>query len=187
MSVEARFLELGIELPEPPAAAGLYAPCVQSGNLLFVSGQIPTVEGKIAARGKLGAGIGVEQGAELARICTLNALAIVRAHLGSLDDVRGVIRVGAFVASAPNFTDQPEVANGASQLLIDVFGEPGKHARAAVGMAELPRGVPVEVEFVFEVDAEPEIATEVMVVKTRVTKKGKAKKAKNKKGRKGKK
>jgi enamine deaminase RidA (YjgF/YER057c/UK114 family) len=151
MSAEARIIELGLAIPPAPAAAGLYVPCVESGNLLFVSGQFPTVDGKPAARGKLGAGIGVEQGADLARICTLNALAIVRGHLGTLDRVSRVVRVGAFVASAPNFTEQPEVANGASQLLIDIFGEPGKHARAAVGMAELPRGVPVEVEFVFEV------------------------------------
>jgi len=152
MSAEARLKLLGIELPAPPQAAGLYAPCVQVGDLLVISGQIPTVEGKPAARGRLGAGIGVEQGAELARICTLNALAIVRAHLGSLDRVRRVVRVGAFVASAPGFSDQPEVANGASQLLIDLFGDAGRHARAAVGVAELPRGVPVEVEYLFEVE-----------------------------------
>lgn len=152
MSAESRLKLLDIEFPAPPQAAGLYAPCVQVGNLIVVSGQIPTVDGKPAARGRLGAGIGVEEGAGLARICTLNALAIVRAHLGSLDRVRRVVRVGAFVASAPGFSDQPEVANGASQLLIDLFGEAGRHARAAVGVAELPRGVPVEVEYLFEIE-----------------------------------
>lgn len=154
MSADARLLELGIQLPPPPATAGLYSPCVQTGTLLFVSGQIPMVDGKPAARGKLGAGISTEQGAALARICALNALSAVRAHLGSLDRIARVVRVGAFVASAPNFGDQPEVANGASQVLIDLFGEAGRHARAAVGTAELPRGVPVEVEFVFELEPE---------------------------------
>jgi enamine deaminase RidA (YjgF/YER057c/UK114 family) len=156
MSAETRLADLGITLPEPPAAAGLYAPCVQSGNLVFLSGQIPLVDGKVAAVGKLGAGVSVETGQELARTCAINALAIVRGHLGSLDRVVRVVRVGAFVASAPHFIQQPEVANGASQLLIDVFGDAGRHARAAVGTAELPRGVPVEVEFVFEVSGTAE-------------------------------
>lgn len=151
MNADARLKELGIELPPAPAAAGLYAPCVQSGSLLFVSGQIPLVEGKPAALGKLGEGVSIEQGQELARICTLNGLAIVRGHLGSLDRVVRAVRVGGFVASAAGFTAQPLVVNGASQLLIDIFGEAGRHARAAVGVAELPLGVPVEVEFLFEV------------------------------------
>jgi enamine deaminase RidA (YjgF/YER057c/UK114 family) len=151
MSAEARLAELGITLPEPARAAGLYSPCVQSGALLFVSGQIPAVEGQLRARGHLGAGIDVEQGAALARTCALNGLAAVRGYLGSLDRVARVVKVNGYVASAPNFTDQPLVVNGASQLLIDVFGEAGRHARAAVGVAELPLGAPVEVEFVFEV------------------------------------
>ena len=152
MNTEARLKELEIELPAAPAAAGLYAPCVQSGNLLYVSGQIPTANGNVLARGKLGAGVTVDQAAQLARQCALNALAIVRSHLGSLDRVTQVVRVGGFVASAPGFTQQPQVINGASQLLIDVFGEAGRHARVAVGVAELPLGVPVEVEFLFEVN-----------------------------------
>lgn len=151
MSAEAKLRELGIELPSPPAAAGLYAPCVQSGSLLFVSGQVPVVEGKPAGTGKLGADVTVEQAQALARVCALNGLAIVKAHLGSLDRVVRAVRVGGFVASAAGFTAQPQVVNGASQLLIDVFGEAGRHARAAVGVAELPLGVPVEVEFLFEV------------------------------------
>jgi len=151
MSAEARLQQLGITLPEPPAAAGLYSPVVQTGQLLFVSGQVPVVGGKLAAQGKCGAEISVEQGQELARICTVNALAAVRQHLGTLDRVSRVVRVGGFVASAPGFTMQPRVVDGASQLLIDVFGDAGRHARAAVGVAELPLGVPVEVEFLFEV------------------------------------
>jgi enamine deaminase RidA (YjgF/YER057c/UK114 family) len=151
MSAEARLTELGIELPPAPAPAGLYAPAVRTGNLLFISGQVPLRDGQPMARGKCGAGHTAETAAPLARQCALQALAIVRAELGSLDRVTRVVRVGGFVASAPGFTQQPQVINGASQLLIDVFGDAGKHARAAVGMAELPLGVPVEVEFLFEV------------------------------------
>lgn len=151
MSAEAKLKELGIELPPPPASAGLYSPCVQTGNLLFIAGQIPQRDGKPAAIGKCGAEISVEEGAELAALCAMNALSIVRQHLGSLDRVVQAVRVGGFVASAPGFVQHPQVINGASRLLLDVFGEKGKHARAAVGMAELPLGVPVEVEFLFEV------------------------------------
>jgi enamine deaminase RidA (YjgF/YER057c/UK114 family) len=150
MSAEARLQELGIVLPPPPAAAGLYASVVQTGSLLFVAGQVPVAGGKVVRTGKCGAEVSIEDGQELARICTLNALAAVRQHLGSLDRVTQVVRVGGFVASASGFTDQPKVVNGASQLLIDIFGDAGRHARAAVGVAELPLGVPVEVEFLFE-------------------------------------
>jgi enamine deaminase RidA (YjgF/YER057c/UK114 family) len=118
--------------------------------MLYVSGQLPTKDGLVPT-GRLGDGVTVDEAAPYARQCAINALAIVRGELGSLDAVKRVVRVGGFVASAPGFHDQPAVVNGASQLLIDVFGEAGKHARAAVGVAELPRGVPVEVEFLFEV------------------------------------
>jgi len=151
VSYEAKLAELGIELPPVPAAAGLYAPCVRSGNLVFVSGQIPTTDGAPMLTGKLGAGVTIEQAAPLARQCALQALAIVRGELGSLDNVKRVVRVGGFVASAEGFTQHPQVVNGASQVLLDVFGEAGRHARIAVGLAELPFGVPVEVEFLFEV------------------------------------
>jgi enamine deaminase RidA (YjgF/YER057c/UK114 family) len=151
VSFEAKLESLGIELPPVPTAAGLYAPCVRSGNQLFVSGQVPTRDGAPMRRGKLGQGVTVDEAATLARQCALQALAIVRAEIGSLDNVRRVIRVGGFVASADGFTDHPKVINGASQLLIDVFGDAGRHARIAVGLAELPFGVPVEVEFLFEV------------------------------------
>jgi enamine deaminase RidA (YjgF/YER057c/UK114 family) len=150
VSHEARLKELGIELPPVPAAAGLYAPCVRTGNLLFVSGQIPTKDGRPALLGKLGREVSVEQAIPLARQCALQALAIVRAETGSLDAISRVVRVGGFVASAEGFTDHPKVVNGASQLLIDIFGDAGRHARIAVGLAELPMGVPVEVEFLFE-------------------------------------
>lgn len=153
MSAETRLRELGIELPPAATAgAGLYVPAVRTGNLLFVSGQVPLRDGKPMATGKLGAGVDIDQGAQLARQCAIQALGIVRAELGSLDRVKRCVRVGGFVASAEGFTDHPRVVNGASQLLIDVFGDAGRHARVAVGLAELPLGVPVEVEFLFEVE-----------------------------------
>ena len=151
MSAEERLRELGIALPVPPTPAGLYAPAVESGNLLFVSGQLPTREGKVLRQGKCGRDVTAEEGADLARQCALNALGIVSEHLGSLDSVVRVVRVAGYVASAEGFTDHPKVVNGASQLLLDIFGEAGRHARIAIGVAELPLGVPVEVEFVFEV------------------------------------
>ncbi len=152
MSAEGRIKELGLSLPPASPPGGLYAPCVRSGNQLFVSGQVPrNVEGTgVAMQGKLGANVTVEQGAELARTCALQALGIVRQELGSLDRVARVLRVGGYVASAEGFTAHPQVVNGASQLLIDVFGDAGRHARIAIGVAELPSGVPVEVEFLFE-------------------------------------
>ncbi len=150
MSIGDRLKELGVTVPAPlpPAAGGLYAPCVQTGSLLFVSGQIPRAAD---ARGKLGESVTVEQGQALARECALNALGIVQAHLGSLDRIVQAVRVAGYVASAEGFTDHPRVINGASQLLIDVLGEKGRSARIAIGVAELPLGVPVEVEFLFEV------------------------------------
>jgi len=151
VSFEAQLKEFGYELPAVPAAAGLYAPCVRTGNLVFVSGQVPMKDGKPALTGKLGRDVSIEDAAALARQCALQALAIVRAEVGSLDKLKRVVRVGGFVASAEGFTDHPKVVNGASQVLIDVFGEAGRHARIAVGLAELPFGVPVEVEFLFEV------------------------------------
>lgn len=152
MTAEGRLSELGITLPPIPKPAGLYAPAVQSGNLLFIAGQVPIVDGKPASLGKCGDAVSIEQAAELARQCTLQALALVRNHLGSLDRVVKVPRVAGYVAAAVGFTDAPLVVNGASQLLLDVFGEPGRHTRVAIGVAELPLNVPVEVEYLFEVE-----------------------------------
>lgn len=149
MRAEARLTELGITLPAVPAAAGLYAPAVRAGSLLVVSGQVPLSDGKAMATGKLGRDVSVEEGQRLARQCALQALAIVRDHAGSLDRVEAVVRTAGYVASAEGFTGQSGVVNGASQLLIDIFGEAGRGARIAIGVAELPLGVPVEVEFVF--------------------------------------
>lgn len=150
---EHRLADLGIALPPVPPAAGLYAPAARSGSQLYISGQVPrAADGSgVAAVGKLGQDVTVEEGAALARLCALQALAIARAELGSLDRVVRVVRVAGYVASAPGFTGHPAVVNGASQLLLDVFGDAGRHARIAIGVAELPAGVPVEVEFLFEV------------------------------------
>jgi len=152
MTIDERLKELGVNLPTPPAPAGLYSPCLQTGNLLYVSGQLPTVEGQPLPQGKCGGGVTIEAAAPMARQCALNALALVRQHLGTLDRVKQAVRVAGYVASADGFTDHPAVVNGASQLLLDVFGDAGRHARIAIGVAELPRGVPVEVEFLFEVE-----------------------------------
>ena len=145
-----RLAELGITLPTVPAPAGAYIPARRTGSLVYTSGQVPMVNGTPAALGKVGAEIDAEEAYRLARICALNALAAVDALVG-IDAVVGVVKVVGFVASAPGFTGQPGVINGASDLLGEVFGEAGRHARSAVGVAELPLGVPVEVELIVEV------------------------------------
>jgi enamine deaminase RidA (YjgF/YER057c/UK114 family) len=150
MSASARLKELGIELPEVAKPLASYVPAVRSGNLVYTSGQLPMQAGKLAATGKLGDDVTPEQGKALARICTLNALAAVDSLVG-VDAVTQVVKVVGFVASAPGFNGQPDVVNGASHLLAEVFGDHGRHARSAVGVAELPLDSPVEVELVVEV------------------------------------
>ncbi|HEY8172277.1 MAG TPA: RidA family protein [Dehalococcoidia bacterium] len=152
MSAEQRIAEMGIVLPEVAKPRWAYSPAVRAGNLVFVSGQIATEAGRILYPGKLGREITVEEGAEAARRCAISALAVVRQACGSLDAVRRVVKLTVFVASAEGFGEQPTVGNGASELLRDVFGETGLGARSAVGVAELPLGASVEVEFIFEVD-----------------------------------
>jgi enamine deaminase RidA (YjgF/YER057c/UK114 family) len=152
-SVEARLAELGIELPDvaPPVAA--YVPAVVTGSYVYTSGQLPFVGGALPATGKVGDGQGLvpaEDAKSYARLCALNALAAVRAELGSLDRVVRVVKLVGFVASDPAFTGQPGVVNGASELIGDVFGDAGRHARSAVGVAVLPLDAPVEVELVVE-------------------------------------
>lgn len=150
MSIDSKLAELGIELPAAPAPAANYVPYIQSGNLLFVSGQISSGPGGLI-RGRLGADMAAEAGAEAARACGLALLAQARAALGSLDRVTRVVKLTGFVNSTPEFTDQPEVINGCSDLMVEVFGDKGRHARAAVSAAALPRGVAVEIEAIFEV------------------------------------
>ncbi len=151
MTPEERVRELCLAIPAASAPAGLYAPAVRSGAHLYVSGQLPMLNGELMRTGYCGAGLSADECAALARQCSLNALGAVRGELGSLDRVVRALRVAGYVASAPGFIDHPLVINGASQVLIDVFGEAGRHARVAIGVAELPRGAPVEVEYLFEV------------------------------------
>ncbi|MDT7618960.1 MAG: hypothetical protein QOG20_134 [Pseudonocardiales bacterium] len=149
-SPTTRLAELGITLPAVAAPAGAYIPARRSGSLVFTAGQVPFVDGKLPATGKVGAEVDANTAYNLARICALNALAAIDALVG-LDTVTGVVKVVGFVASAPGFTGQPGVINGASDVLGEIFGDAGKHARSAVGVAELPIGAPVEVELIVEV------------------------------------
>ncbi|HET8580568.1 MAG TPA: RidA family protein [Nitrospiraceae bacterium] len=151
MSYETRLTELGIQLPSPPHPVATYIPAVQAGDLLFLSGVVPFRDGKLALAGKLGTDLTVEQGYEAARIALLNALAIVRKELGTLDRVKKVVRMVGHVASADGFVHQPAVINGASDLLVNIFDDAGRHARVAVGAAELPLNAPVELEIILQV------------------------------------
>ncbi len=153
MSIEARLSELGIVLPEAAAPVASYLPIVVEGGLAHVSGQLPFVNGTLVT-GRLGEDVSLEQGEEAARACGMMILAQVKTALGSLDKVARVVRLGAFVNSTADFTDQAKVANGASNLMFDVFGEAGRHARAAVGVPVLPLGAAVEVDAILAVKAD---------------------------------
>ena len=149
--IETRLGELGIELPETAASVANYVPVARTGDLLFVSGQLPMEDGKVVWTGTVGDLLSIEEGAEAARLCAINMLAQLRAALdGDLNRVKRVVRLGGFVASAGDFTAQPQVINGASDLMVDLFGDAGRHARAAVGVNILPLGAAVEVEGLFE-------------------------------------
>jgi len=151
MSFEIRVKELHLELPPPPQPLATYVPAVRAGDLLFLSGVLPIRDGRLIFSGKLGRDLTVEQGMEAAKLAILNALAIAKQELGTLDRITRVVKVVGHVASAEGFVQQPQVLNGASDLLIAIFGEAGRHARAAVGAAELPRRAPVELEVIFSV------------------------------------
>ena len=148
MSYESKLKQLGIDLPPPPRPVATYVPAVQVGDLLFLSGVLPFRDGTLALTGKLGRELKVEEGYEAARIALLNALAIARSALGTLDRVKRIVRVVGYVASADGFVEQPAVVNGASDFLVKLFDEAGKHARLAVGAAELPLNAPVELEMI---------------------------------------
>ncbi len=151
--VDARLAELGIEVPEAAAAVANYVGYVRSGNLVFVSGQVPLVDGAFKFQGKVGAEFSVEEGQEAARICAVNIIAQLKAACGGdLDRVRRIVKLGGFVNSTPEFTDQPKVINGASDLMVAVFGDAGRHSRAAVSAGALPLGVAVEVDAVAEIE-----------------------------------
>lgn len=150
--IEARLAELGITLPEAAVPAANYVPAVRTGDQLFISGQVPMLDGKLHYIGKLGAGFAQEEAVAAARLCALNIIAQAKLALdGDLDRIRRIVKLVGFVNSAPEFGDQPKVVNGASDLMVDVFGDAGRHARSAVGVAGLPFGVAVEVEAVLEV------------------------------------
>ena len=151
MSPTERLAELGLTLPPVATPQAAYVPAVRTGAYVYVSGQVPVVDGKLPATGKVGAEVSPADAAGLARICVLNAIAAAAAAAGGLDRIRRIVKVVGFVASAPGFNGQPLVVNGASELLIEVFGEEGRHARSAVGVAELPLDAPVEVELIAEV------------------------------------
>ena len=153
MSAEARIKELNLTLPQPPKPLGTYVPGVRVGNLLFLSGHGPVrVDGVPAVRGKVGRDVSLEDGYKAAREVGINLLGTARTLLGSLDKVKRVVKVLGMVNSAEGFGDQPKVINGFSDLMVEVFGENGRHARSAVGMAGLPMGIPVEIEMILEVD-----------------------------------
>ena len=156
-SPSSRLAELGVTLPAVAAPLAAYVPAVRAGELIFSSGQLPIVDGRLIATGKVGGDVSVDQAADCARTAALNGLAAVAAEAGDLDAIAQVIKVLIFVASVPDFTDQAQVGNGASQLLRDVFGDAGQHARSAVGVAVLPLDAPVEVELIVRVQAVPRV------------------------------
>ncbi|MGD0606472.1 MAG: RidA family protein [Streptosporangiaceae bacterium] len=145
-----RLAALGLTLPPVPAPVAAYVPAVRTGGFVYTSGQLPTVDGKLPAVGKVGAEVSAADAADLARTCALNAIAAAASAAGGLDAIGRIVKVTGFVASAPGFSGQPQVLNGASELLLEVFGEDGRHARSAVGVAELPLNAPVEVELIAE-------------------------------------
>ncbi|MCW2939939.1 MAG: Endoribonuclease [Actinomycetia bacterium] len=150
MSVEDRLAELGLELPEVVAPLASYLPAVLNGSYVYTSGQLPITKGELAETGKVGAEVTPERAAALAEICALNAIAAIKSVVGDLSRVKRIVKVVGFVASSPDFYGQPAVVNGASELLGAVFGDAGKHARSAVGVAVLPRNAPVEIEVIAE-------------------------------------
>jgi len=150
--VESKLSSLGLELPETPKPVAAYIPAKQAGNLIFTAGQLPMVKGDLVSKGLLGQDVEIEDANKAARICTLNALAAIKGVIGDLDRIKQIVRVVGYVASVPTFTQQPAVVNGASELLLEIFGENGKHARSAVGMVALPLNASVEIELTVEVD-----------------------------------
>lgn len=151
-AIDQKLAEMGIVLPHPPAAAGAYVSCVLHGGLLYVSGQLPFDQGKIAFAGRLGETLGVDEGREAAALAAINALAQARLALGSLDRIARCLKITGYIAAADGFTHHADVLNGASHLIHSVFGDKGQHARAAIGAANLPLDAAVEIEFLFAVD-----------------------------------
>ena len=151
MTPEERLKQLGIELPAAPKPLGSYIPLVRTGNLVFLSGILPLVEGKLSREGRVGENVTVDEAREDARTAAINALAILKSNLGTLNKIRRCVKITGYVSSSPDFTEQPKVLNAASDFMFEIFGEVGRHARAAVGVSVLPLNSPVELEFIFEV------------------------------------
>lgn len=145
---EAKLKELGIEIPEAPKPLAAYIPAIKTGNLVFTAGQLPLKKGKLVSEGKLGKALSVEEGTKAAEQSAINCLSVVKAICGSLDNIEQIVKLTVFVNSSDDFTAQPAVANGASELMVKIFGEAGKHARSAVGVSQLPMNAPVEVEMI---------------------------------------
>ena len=150
--IEVKIGQLGLNLPDIPIPLAAYIPAKQTGNLVFTAGQLPMVNGELITKGLLGQDVEIEDAKNAARICTLNALAAIKGVIEDLDRIKQVVRVVGYVASIPTFTQQPAIVNGASELLLEIFGEKGKHARSAVGMAVLPLNASVEIELTVEVE-----------------------------------
>lgn len=151
MSPEDKLKELGIELPEAPTPLGAYIPLLRTGNLVFLSGILPLSQGKLLKQGRVGKEISLDEAREEARVATVNALSVLKSHLGSLDKVKRCVKITGYIASEPDFTEQPKVLNAASDLLFEIFGEKGRHVRSAIGVNVLPLNSPLEIEFIFEV------------------------------------
>ena len=151
-AIEMKLNQLGLNLPDAPKPVAAYIPAKQTGNLVFTAGQLPMVNGELISKGLLGQDVEIDEANKAARICTLNALAAIKGVIGDLDRIKQIVRVVGYVASVPAFTQQPAVVNGASELLLEIFGENGKHARSAVGMAVLPLNASVEIELTVEVE-----------------------------------
>jgi enamine deaminase RidA (YjgF/YER057c/UK114 family) len=151
-NVESKIEQVGLNLPDAPKPVAAYIPAKQTGNLVFTAGQLPMVNGELISKGLLGQDVEIDEANKAARICTLNALAAIKGVIGDLDRIKQIVRVVGYVASGPTFTQQPAVVNGASELLLEIFGEIGKHARSAVGMAVLPLNASVEIELTVEIE-----------------------------------
>jgi enamine deaminase RidA (YjgF/YER057c/UK114 family) len=152
VNIENRLGQIGLKLPDVPKPVAAYIPAKQSGNLVFTAGQLPMVNGELISKGLLGQDVEIDEANKAARICNLNALAAIKGVIGDLDRIKQIVRVVGYVASVPTFTQQPAVVNGASELLLEIFGENGKHARSAVGMAVLPLNASVEIELTVEIE-----------------------------------
>ena len=153
MTLEEKLRQMGLELPEPSTPVAAYVPTVRTGNLVFVSGQVPREKGELKYRGHVGRDVSVEEGRAAARLCALSALAAIKREIGDLNLLRRIVKVTGYISSGPGFAEQPRVLDGASLFLVELLGDRGKHARAAVGVNELPLGVSVEIDMIVEVES----------------------------------